>query len=72
MKLNKNEIPNKYKKQFFKMGCMVGEKSKQHPEQIIQETWNNWIDEFSHLDMSQWLEAFESWKKGFLLTNKTL
>lgn len=70
MKLHSSEIPNKFKGQFFQLGCMVGEQCQQHPDQIIQETWDNWITEFSHLDMSQWLTAFESWKSGFLMMSK--
>ena len=70
MKLHKSEIPNRFKGQFFTLGCMSGEASNQHPDQVIQETWNNWLKEFNHLNMSQWRDAFEAWKRGFLFGKK--
>lgn len=61
----KSEIPNDYKEDFFHIGERVGKFNKDHPDQIIQEVWENWKDEYGNL--GNWYEAFQNWRRGFLV-----
>ena len=62
------EIPNKYAKDFLHIGERVGRFNKDHPDQIMQQTWDAWKKNFGPLD--NWYAAYCNWRKGFLKATK--
>lgn len=58
------ETPNKYAKDFLSIGERVGRMNKDHPDQVMQQTWESWKENFGALD--NWHKAYSNWRKGFL------
>lgn len=62
--MKNNTLPNDHKEDFFHIGERVGRINKHHPDQIVQEVWDEWKRKFGN--MSGWYDAFKQWEKGFL------